>query len=155
MKIIFLDFDGVLNSERYIRNYMGGSVIMLDPLCMTLMRDVVKASGAKIVLTTSWRNHWSKNENEINEIGKEINDIFGKYGLEVFDKTPHMGYNQREQEIETWLSEHPDVQNFVVFDDKTLESDIIEGHFVKTAGFFGGICEHDVREAFTILGVSY
>ena len=151
MKILFLDFDGVLNSERYIRNHMGDGTVIVDPLCMTLIRDIVRATKAKIVLTTSWREYWSENKSECSDIGNEINDIFSQYGLTIYSKTPHHGYNSRESEIEEWLTDNPEVTNFVAIDDKTLDSDILEGHFVKTAGFTGGISEDNAMEAIDIL----
>ena len=58
MKIIFLDIDGVLNCMQYlIENNCRG--IGIDPARVALVADIVRASGAKIVLTTSWRSHWS------------------------------------------------------------------------------------------------
>ena len=151
MKIIFLDFDGVLNSERYLRTH-GANASMFDPECMLLLKDIVSATNAKIVLTTSWREHWSENKDECSDIGMEINEAFADYGLEIYSKTPHIGFGNREAEIEDWLSENPYVGRFVVIDDAFLESDVIDGHFVRTSGFFGGLSENDALEAIKILG---
>ena len=149
MNIIFLDFDGVLNSDRYIRTH-GYFGILLDPRCLTLLKDIADACHAKIVLTTSWRTHWSANAEECNDMGKEINEIFSEYGLSVYDKTPRLGYS-REEEIQTWLTDNPDVTNFVVLDDMFLEDDFLEGHFVRTSSLRGGLDEDDTKEAIAIL----
>ena len=52
MKIIFLDFDGVLNSERYFRSY-GAEGLALNPDNLCFLKEIVVATGAKIVLSTS------------------------------------------------------------------------------------------------------
>ena len=52
MKVIFLDIDGVLNSNdwyvktRGIGGYNGGDV---DPKCIELINDLIDATGAKII----------------------------------------------------------------------------------------------------------
>ena len=123
MKVVFLDFDGVLNSERYVRN-CGEYGVIIDPSRMQLLKQIIDATGAKIVLSTSWREHWTKT-------GTEINEIFEAYQLEIFDKTPKLG-GRREQEIEAWLDRVSNVENFIVLDDAFLSADFLTGHFVKT-----------------------
>ncbi len=149
MNVIFLDFDGVLNSDRYIRTHRTQGVA-LDPRCMTLLKDIVTAGRAKIVLTTSWRSHWSANPARCNATGTEINKSFEEYGLEIYDKTPRLGY-VREEEILAWLYDNPNVTNFVVLDDMFLEHSYLEGHFVRTSSLRGGLDEDDAKEAIAIL----
>ena len=60
MKIIFLDIDGVLNSDMYEANrtdWLDDNSI--DPSRVKLLADLVKASDAKIVLTSTWRVEWN------------------------------------------------------------------------------------------------
>jgi hypothetical protein len=149
MKIIFLDIDGVLNCDRYIytHNCFG---IGIDPSRTALVADIVKASGAKIVLTTSWRSHWSENPAECDAMGREINTAFAAQGISVYSKTPHLYYN-REEEIKTWLEDNPNVTEFVVIDDMWLKDDELDEHFVRTSPFLGGICEDDALAAIEIL----
>ena len=112
MKIIFLDIDGVLNCDRYIiENNCRG--IGIDPTRMVLLADIVRASGAKIVLTTSWRAHWSEKPEECDAMGREINEAFAAHGLSVYSKTPRISYN-REEEILAWLDENPEATRFVI-----------------------------------------
>ncbi|MBQ8862419.1 MAG: hypothetical protein IJ021_06755 [Clostridia bacterium] len=153
MNVIFLDFDGVLNSDRYILTHRAQG-IALDPLCMTLLADIVNAGRAKIVLTTSWRSHWSANPKRCDITGEEINAKFAEYGLEIYDKTPHIGY-VREEEILAWLDDNPEVTNFVVLDDMFLEHRYLEGHFVRTSSLRGGLDEDDTKEAISILNGSF
>ena len=77
MKIIFLDIDGVLNSrvygdsEFYLISTAGLSdaEIMLtmhhhhlDPNAIKILNDLVKRSGAEVVLSSTWRGRYSPEE---------------------------------------------------------------------------------------------
>lgn len=148
MKVIFLDFDGVLNSEKYIKasNKYG---VVIDPSRMVLLKKIVENTNAEIVLSTSWREHWDKDTANCNQTGIEINEIFGEYGLEIFDKTPKLNL-KREDEIKAWLNENK-VENFIVLDDAFLSSNFLDGHFIKTSNYFNGLDETDVEKAIEIL----
>ena len=149
MKIIFLDFDGVLNSAKYLRGREEYGVV-IDPARMVLLKQIADATGAKIVLSTSWREHWSKNQTECNGTGVLINNIFSNFGLQILDKTP-MLRTAREAEIKSWLDDHPEVENFVVLDDRLMCAPFLEGHFVKTSYYFHGLDETDTQKAIDIL----
>ena len=149
MKVLFLDFDGVLNSEKYLNTSSEYGVI-IDPQRMFLLKRIILLTNAKIVLTTSWREHWSQSRNACDETGKKINAIFAEHGLEIYDKTPQIS-RQRETEIEAWLSEHPETENFVVVDDRYLDSKVIRGRFVKTNNYRDGLDESDANEIIKIL----
>ena len=149
MKVIFLDIDGVLNSEDYVyscREYG----IAIDPTRMVLLKQIIDETNAKIVLSTSWREHWEKAPNECGKIGLQINNIFSQYNLEILDKTPNLR-TRREQEIWYWLNKNPQVKNFVVLDDMFLCAEFLNGHFIKTSNRFDGLDEADVEKAIEIL----
>ena len=101
MKILFLDFDGVLNSEKYVKNSNEFGVV-IDPERMILLKQIIDSTGAKIVLTSSWREHWDKDAQSCDDTGIEINNIFEKYNLNIFDKTLILN-SCREDEIFDWL----------------------------------------------------
>lgn len=149
MKVVFLDFDGVLNSRKYIREcgYYG---VVIDPERLNMVKQIIDATSAKIVLSTSWREHWDKDMALCGQVGKEINDIFARFGLSVFDKTEFIG-RSREMEIEMWLENHPETENFVVLDDRFLDSQSLRNHFVKTDNYRDGIDENNVKQAIEIL----
>ena len=149
MKIIFLDFDGVLNSAKDFAGCENQGVV-INPSKLPLLRQIVSATEARIVLSTSWREHWSKTPAECDDIGRFIEQTFSFYGLQIFDKTPEFR-GKRETQIKFWLDQHPEVQQFVVLDDMLLNGDFMEGHFVKTSYHFGGLAEDDVQEAIRIL----
>lgn len=149
MKVVFLDIDGVLNSEDYVyscREYG----IAIDPTRMVLLKQIIDKTNAKIVLSTSWREHWEKTPNECGKIGLQINSIFSQYNLEILDKTPNLR-TRREQEIWYWLNKHPQVKNFIVLDDMFLCAEFLDGHFIKTSNHFDGLDEADVEKAIGIL----
>lgn len=149
MLIIFLDFDGVLNSKKYIAS-KNESGVCFDPECLNLLKEIVLKTNAKIVLTSSWREHWDKDEKLCDETGVFINEAFNSLGLKIFDKTPSLNL-RREQEIKEWLNKNNNVDNFVVLDDMLLGADFLKGHFVKTSFYINGLNEENVKEAITIL----
>ncbi len=152
MKVIFLDFDGVLNGIRYINlmtreNKFG---ILLDPERLELLKQIVDETDAKIVLSTSWREHWNRNPQFCDEIGDEINQTFGEYGLEIYSKTPDITA-QREYQIESWLKEHTEAESFIVLDDMAMDLPFLNHRFIRTSGFLGGLTEDDVEMAIKLL----
>ena len=149
MKVIFLDFDGVLNSEKFVRNCMGYGVI-IDSSRMTLLKQIIDATNARIILSTSWREHWDVNKEYCDETGLYIDELFKEYELEIFDKTPKLR-TDRESEIKSWLDEHKSTKNFVVLDDAFLSADFLNGHFVKTSNYRDGLDEQNVKDAIKIL----
>ena len=149
MKIIFLDFDGVLNSDRYIRD-CGHTGVVIDPTKMELLKRIVESTDARIVLSTSWKEHWEKNPAECDYSGQLINTIFARYGLEIYSKTPIVKPD-RENEIKQWLSDNPDTENFVVLDDMWLVADFLKGHVVKTSAFADALTKEDAEKAIEIL----
>ena len=147
MKIIFLDFDGVLNSERYIKTRVDG--IGINPQKMLLLKRICDETKAKIVLTTSWREHWDKDSSLCDSIGNLINNIFGEYSLNIYDKTEKLA--TREEEIEAFINKHTDIESFVVLDDAFLSSPTLKNNFIKTSFYKDGLCENDVIKATEIL----
>lgn len=60
MKVIFLDFDGVLNTVGYNRELgevtFGGTTTTLDnPHAINMVQALVDFTGAKVVVSSSWR----------------------------------------------------------------------------------------------------
>lgn len=152
MKALFLDIDGVLNSHRtviafggYPHGLTGTARGMFDEVAIGLISGIAEASGAKIVLSSSWRN----DENWL-EIGPAL-------GLQITDRTPSC-LGPRGQEIAQWLKEHPEVESYAIVDD---DGDMLEEQkpfFVHTSHYEGltfanaehlaallGIAIYDVR----------
>ena len=125
MKIIFLDIDGVLNSRAFMTRMhkAGKKFTLFDDLdfdAVKVLNDVVKKTGAKVVLSSTWRRHHSITW---------MRSILARHGFEgpLIDFTPTevdlptplppFEYPQRGHEIQDWLTRHPEVTHFVIIDD--------------------------------------
>lgn len=151
MKVIFLDIDGVLNSSVYDRQRTDGDG-NIDKTRLALIRTLVDETGAKIVLSSSWRNHWEKNPNECDEIGKSINSDFADEKLEIYDKTPKVGYLERSEEIRMWLKDNPDVKGFVIFDDNGYGWGDLTDNLIQTNYRIGrGLEQEHIDKALRLL----
>lgn len=146
MKVVFLDFDGVLNSDEYVSRNTG---LAIDPARLKLLKRLICSTGAKIVLSTSWREHWDLYDSYCDEIGDRINRVFGAEGLYIYDRTYGRELDRYAQ-ITVWLATHPDTKQFVVLDDMPFEEGILTDHFVLTSSR-SGITEGDVSRAIRIL----
>lgn len=120
MKIIFLDIDGVLNSEMYKASRTeDSSDNYIDLSRVKLLADLVNATDAKIVLSSTWRVDWNKNPNLCGNNGKYINRCLAQFDLSIMDKTPFISFfSARQKEIQSWISHHyNEVESFVILDD--------------------------------------
>lgn len=115
MKVIFLDVDGVLNSDEYfdkIKNLnIQGIQNEIDIEKIKLLKKAIDATGAKVVLSSSWR--YTRNAQYL----KELLSSFEIYT----DSTPFI-QGKRGLEIKQWLLDHQDVENFVILDDEIFDS---------------------------------
>ena len=55
MKILFLDIDCVLNSREYDCRRNWNDQTNIDETRLPLVKEIVKKTGAEIVLTSTWR----------------------------------------------------------------------------------------------------
>lgn len=129
MKIIFLDIDGVLNSDIWYKNQKSGTKnsnglkFHLDPHAIKLLNKIVTQTKSKVVLSSTWRNHYPL---------KEIERIFQNLGFigEIISKTPNLVRENenfvRGNEILKWCKENESLINcrfynfkdYVILDDK-------------------------------------
>ena len=154
MKVIFLDFDGVLNSAQYDRERDWTKNTNIDETRMPLLKEIVDATQAKIVLTTTWRTHWNKNPNDCDEVGVWMNDLFARYGLGIYGKTPQLRFGAtRKEEVLSWLEFPPEeIESFVILDDYGFGWGELSAYFVKTSPRLGrGLEQSHVLQAIEIL----
>ena len=151
MKVVFLDFDGVLNSTGYTRTIdpdkFGGLSIEwwaegLDPEAVARLNTLLERTGAKVVISSSWR---------INSPLTALQVLLRMRGFEgtSISKTELLSGAERCEEIQEWLDRHPEVTSYVILDDNTDAE--IEGHFIHT-DMRVGLTDADVEEAIEILG---
>jgi len=149
MKVIFLDIDGVLNGINYVKN-SGKFGVVIDPARIKILKNIVTATDAEIVLSSSWREHWSATPNDCDEIGLDINKIFKGYKLSIYDKTPDLHF-KRAEEIKAWLSDYPETTHYVILDDEELNDRHLVSHHIKTSDDAGGLTQEESIQAITIL----
>lgn len=123
MKVIFLDIDGVLNSEEWFnsKEYTSNRYIKIGGVpCnneineefVKNLKDIVEHTGAEIVLCSTWRRITFDHSPII-----YLNYMLNKYGLCIMDKTGYTKPSFRPKEIKDWLDNHDDVEAFVILDD--------------------------------------
>ena len=152
MKVIFLDVDGVLNSDEYIDKIKKLNVNTIKSKVSVnkigLLKQAVDATGARVVLTSSWRYRRD---------GTLLKGLLLKYGI-CADSTPFMD-NKRGLEIKKYLLDNPDVEDFVILDDEVFDSfdeELIK-HLIKISdkngrGFGEGLLPKDVDRIIERLG---
>ena len=152
MKIIFLDIDGVLNSEKYDRNRTEeqGNI---DKTRLPPLKKLVDETGALIVLSSSWRKHWEKDKDKCDDIGRELINDFAKYDLFIYDKTTCTVKNDRAEEIRMWLANNDNIEAFIIIDDIAFGwgSDL-QDHLIRTNSRIGfGLEEKHIQMAIQLL----
>ena len=135
MKVIFLDIDGVLNtnSDREISD---------DKL--KLLSELVSKTGADVVLSSSWRNWWNNPKTNIpgsfiTEWKKQFLDNNLSITLTTELECP------KNLSIEKFIIQH-DVKCFVVIDDEPIDT----VNLVQTNGDIG-LTQSDCQKAFQLL----
>ena len=156
MKIIFLDVDGVLNSKMYKATPVEGDTDnhnYIDLSRVKLVADIVNATDAKIVLSSSWRVDWDKSDDLCGNDAKYINKCLNKYGISIIDKTPYISlFTERRKEILIWLSNHYlEVESFVVLDDMNKGWEQLADRVVVTNPNGYGLEEEHVKKAIELL----
>ena len=146
MNVVFLDIDGPLLPGR--AHWLGSNTTMVtaarkktetpwffdwelkktvrfDPIAVHFFNAWVGFSDARIVISSNWTGHTSK---------EQLRDLFNLNGLvgefyegDSWETTKHFRRQHRAGEINEWLLDHPDVTNFLIVDDdptvKDLEKD--------------------------------
>lgn len=181
LKIIFLDIDGVLNSnDWYVKR--AETVPMdsisaqypfyeFDPTAVKRLNRITDTTGAKIVVSSTWRH---------GRTVEQLKTLFQPVGItgEIIDVTPDIRTAKdvsytipRGCEIDKWLKDHhfqrinwskerqqeyldkSQIENYIILDD---DSDMLYNqreHFVKCP-HLTGLSRKEERRAIKILNTS-
>ncbi len=117
MKVLFLDIDGVLISERsfWQAQLCHKEQAVLDRRALLALKKLVEQTGAKVVITSSWRN---LPDEPPSRPYLDLQTRLAHNGTPVYSQTPCLESNtlDRSDEIAAWLEEHP-TEWFAVIDD--------------------------------------
>jgi HAD domain in Swiss Army Knife RNA repair proteins len=134
--LLFLDCDGVLNSinwfhfrgtvegkkrrEFFFNNYEGRTALelhLLEPECVSRVSKLVHSVGAKVVISSTWREGSSPEhfESLFKELGAELpkNTIIGL--TPIMDEVDSY---KRATEINTWISANKYKGAYLILDDE-------------------------------------
>ena len=144
MNVIFLDFDGVIDTN-YYHSYeqMEEKIKILGEICHEY--------DCKVVIEASAKDAIDEETLEIDEEAiwiKKIFEWFKKYNIECIGRTPSVSKKRenvfnysiwKEDEIRLYLYNHPEIEHYCVIDDddrfdmkQKSDLDKIRNHLVKT-----------------------
>jgi len=146
LKIIFLDIDGVLNSENYYKKVdrTKKDWNKFNPLAVEMIRRLIEEFDASIVISSTWRYG----------LVKELKNELIKSGLVKYLhkdwKTPEIYPSHRGEEINLWLDNHSEAIDYVIIDDDENILEEQKNWFIRTDINEGMTEEHyyKVRQIF-------
>ena len=140
-RVVFLDFDGVLNNESCIADLNASQ--RFHPPSVQALNEILRRTGALIVISSSWRCLWPLAELV------EFLESEGVLPRRVVGRTPELE-TERGVEINAWLKSAPyPVASFVILDDME-DMAMHRGRLVLTS-FENGLTQGHALEAVEIL----
>lgn len=145
MNVIFLDFDGVLDTYHY------NSLEDIERR-IKVLADICSENNCKVVIEAASKDAIDEETLEVMD-GSWINKIFEmfkKYNIECIGRTPNVerkiGKNTylsmwKEDEIIKYLEMHPEIEHYCIIDDDDTKSimhweisdlDKVRDHLVET-----------------------
>ena len=149
MNIIFLDIDGVLNTDKTCAVYDNETIVEDDKLL--LLKKLVEETQSKIVLVSTKKDYWEKKDkNKQGLYGAYLDKKLSEYGLKIYDKTIDDGIH-RGLGVLAWKSKN-NVRNLVILDDDDEGYDAITKTFyLVNISSKNGLTEQDLEKAKQIL----
>jgi hypothetical protein len=138
MKLIFLDIDGVLNRN----GNRPPNVCEIEENPLSLLSDLIRRSGAEVILTSSWRL----------TADEPWREPLLRGGVSVAGQTARLNGNNRRREIELYLESHAPVESFVILDDQAGRWGKLKNNCVHINPKVG-LTEANVAQALKILKI--
>lgn len=169
-KVIFLDFDGVLNAFYYPKQLADRGQawrdrfgVLFAPECIAQLERIIAATGAHIIISSSWKIPF---EGETNEMAlNSIKQMWEarQYPGRIEGTIPNLTVQEilamncgedlichKRFEIEQWLRQHPECTSYVIIDDEGIVLPKHESHFIQTDRMLG-LQKKDAERAIDIL----
>ena len=164
-KVIFLDIDGVLNTERHYEYCCKNRITSderfgypFDPEVIGNLKKIIDETGAEIVISSSWK-FWGlstmidlwKGRNLPGKVIGITPQAMSDEMLMNADLTEMEMLPLKGSEIKGWLSEHRrSVAQYAILDDVNDMRPEQQSHFVQINPVVG-ITEQDAEEVIAIL----
>lgn len=160
--VIFLDIDGVLNSnfwnDSHQKEISDGKLIDIEKI--RLLAKLVKNTNAKIILHSGWKFWFDSNLQPTRKESENLSRLLQQEGLIIDGMTPDFSTEEirkskkfslvKASEILVWLTKHKEIDNWLVIDDLDLHNPEIESHQIKTDSSIGLTIE-DIQKAEKLL----
>ena len=161
MKIIFLDFDGVVTAK----NGTPGSYMTHNadeygptPVCFRRLMKLVEDSGAKIVVSSNWRKFDKDGPGSFwksqwyGDVKNPLPNFLPMLGKAYLESLPPI-HACKAFVVEDWLSKKNDIESFAVLDDMCEREgygqlEIFRDRYVNTdpeTGLTSGNCAEVLR----------
>lgn len=119
MNVIFLDFNGVLDTNEQMD--------VIDEGNLSRLKILVDMFDAKVVISSSLKNSFYYT-GRYSKLLSSIIDRLLEVGIDVIGITPKS--DTREKEILMYLDMHPEVSNYCILDDDYY-MELLREHLVK------------------------
>lgn len=141
MKVLFLDFDGVLN----VWPNPSRSGDFHKPSCVNLELLLSRVPDLKIVISSSWRTYGLAACRDI----LKSNGIDPRRVIDVNgDEQSPVDSNHRGYQVDAWLKRHPEVKKFAIVDD---QSDFHQKHRLVKTNKYVGLTQANVESLIKLL----
>ena len=148
--ILFLDFDGVLNSGTYMYkdNILTPSMVSdldvsIDPVAVQRLNTIIAKTNCSVVISSSWRIAYKL---------KHIRHILNRYGFtgNIIGATPRFGWQPRGNEIQSWIdSQNVKPTSICILDDSSDMTHL--SHYLVQTTWADGLQDVHVKLAIAML----
>ncbi len=152
--------------EKYNKYGLGNTIVLdIDEEKVKILGEIIKQTGAKVVLSSSLRWDWKNGADKLRtRQHRALKFLFDKYEIEVVGITPEVsGGNKnltssswRENEIKAYLSKHSEIDSFCVIDDDiedlmTLKDYMVQTSYGTDVWDDGGLQNEHIEQVISIL----
>lgn len=128
MNVIFLDYDGVVNTpqwslknSKWICTFNWPRDNKVNNIqAVQWVSEFCEKYDYQIVVSSTWRLHDNYEEC--------LHNAGLRKGIKIIGRTSICD-NGRQEEISLWLSEHPEVERYLIFDDENVKG--FEDYLIK------------------------
>ena len=152
MKVIFLDFDGVICTRRQaLASGERGVISGLDPVALGFLNRICRDYKIQIVISSTWRMCGKKTRRSFYELFACAGYVDLGRAIHKDWRTPNLPDATRGHEIEIWLSDN-ECDDYVILDDDSDMLDYQKPRMVTTDSHNGMLFEH-YEKTMELLGI--